>query len=53
MSGFDYCLDLPQRLAKFKAGRFYLYINQLSEIDKDFLKEMITHSVEIIGKNNF
>lgn len=41
MSGFDKRADKLRRLGKHKVGRSCLYVNKLSDIDMDVLKEII------------
>ena len=41
MSGFEKRADKLRRLGKHKVGRSCLYVNKLSDIDMDVLKEII------------
>lgn len=46
LSGFDDFDDLRGRLGKHKVGKACLYINKLSEIDEEVLRQMVQQSVE-------
>ncbi len=43
--GFDQHQDLMARLGKFKTGKACLYINRLSDVDTDVLRELIQRSM--------
>ena len=45
MAGFDEYDDLMGKLGKYKTGKSCLYINKLTDIDIDVLKELVTKSV--------
>lgn len=45
ISGFDGFDDLRARLGKHKVGKSCLYVNKLSDVDQDALREMIRRSV--------
>jgi len=45
MAGFDEYDDLMSKLGKHKTGKSCLYINKLSDVDMDVLKELIAKSV--------
>lgn len=45
-SGFDQFDDLLARLGKHKMGKACLYINKLSDVDQDVLRELIRQSVD-------
>lgn len=44
MSGFDAHPKLMAKLGKYKTGKSCLYVNKLSDIDLDVLKELIHES---------
>ena len=51
MEGFNKHEELMAKLGKFKTGVSCLYVNKLSDIDIEVLKELITLSVDYV-KNN-
>ncbi|MCA9864990.1 MAG: DUF1801 domain-containing protein [Anaerolineae bacterium] len=52
LSGFDDFDDLRGRLGKHKVGKACLYINKLSDIDEEVLREMVRRSVEHMRLTN-
>jgi hypothetical protein len=48
--GFPKHADLLGQLGKYKTGKGCLYINKLSDVDLDILKEMISQSVAVVPK---
>ncbi len=46
MPGFDEFDDLMGRLGKYKTGKSCLYINRLTDVDVDVLRELISQSVD-------
>ncbi|MHA1989918.1 MAG: DUF1801 domain-containing protein [Candidatus Hodarchaeales archaeon] len=51
MSGFSRFDDLMKDLGKYKTGKSCLYIKQLSDVNKDVLKEIATESVKFIKEH--
>lgn len=55
MSGFEKFEALLAKLGKFKTGKGCLYVNKLSDIDLEVLKELISKSIielkEMYGSN--
>ncbi|MEM6845602.1 MAG: DUF1801 domain-containing protein [Bacteroidota bacterium] len=45
MAGFDRYDDLMVKLGKYKTGKSCLYVNRLSDIDLEVLKELVNESV--------
>jgi hypothetical protein len=52
LSGFDDFDDLRDRLGKHKVGKACLYINKLSDIDEEVLRQMVRQSVEHMRQTN-
>ena len=52
MSGFDQYEALLQDLGKYKTGKACLYINKITDIDLQVLKELVEQSVEHMRKTN-
>jgi hypothetical protein len=53
MSGFSKYDDLMSRLGTYKTGKSCLYIKQLSDVDLDVLRELISQSVaQMSGASN-
>lgn len=50
MPGFSRYDDLMTKLGKYKTGKSCLYVNKLTDIDKDVLKTLIKESVELMKK---
>ena len=50
MAGFDQYDELMSKLGKHKTGKSCLYINKLTDIDMDVLKQLIVASVEHMSK---
>ncbi len=50
LEGFPKYTDLLGQLGKHKTGAACLYINKLSDVDLDILKEMISRSVAQMSK---
>lgn len=50
--GFDDYEELMQRLGKHRTGKSCLYINRLSDVDQDVLRELIHRSVEAMRNAN-
>lgn len=48
MSGFDAHPELMAKLGKYKTGKSCLYVNKLSDIDLNVLKELIHESYQWI-----
>lgn len=46
MSGFEPLAPMLNKLGKYKTGKSCLYINKLSDIDEEVLKEMLAASVQ-------
>lgn len=53
MSGFDRHADLLARLGKYKTGKGCLYINRLSDVDQNVLRELIQESVALLKEKGF
>ncbi len=51
MAGFDGYDELLSKLGKHKHGKTCLYINKLSDVDKDVLEELIRRSVAWMREN--
>jgi hypothetical protein len=45
MDGFESYNEILTRLGKYKTGKSCLYINKLSDVDQDVLRELIKNSV--------
>lgn len=50
MAGFDQYDDLMSKLGKFKTGKSCLYVNKLSTINLDVLRELVKQSVDHMRK---
>ena len=46
MSGFEQYEELMEKLGKYKTGKSCLYVNRLSDIDLNVLRELIQKSVK-------
>ncbi len=46
MAGFDRYDDLVSKLGKFKTGKSCLYINKLTDVDLQILRELVKQSVD-------
>jgi len=53
MSGFDQHAELLSRLGKYKTGKGCLYINRLSDVDQNVLRELIQESVALLKEKGF
>ena len=53
MSGFDQHAELLARLGKYKTGKGCLYINRLSDVDQNVLRELIQESVTLLKEKGF
>jgi len=53
MSGFDQHAELLARLGKYKTGKGCLYINRLSDVDQNVLRELIQESVKFLKEKGF
>ena len=53
MSGFDQHAELLARLGKYKTGKGCLYINRLSDVDQNVLRELIQESVTLLEEKGF
>lgn len=51
MPGFEQGRELMDKLGKYKTGKVCLYINKLSDINKDILQKLIEKSVEYVKEN--
>lgn len=51
MSGFEPLGLILEKLGKFKTGKCCLYVNQLDDIDRKVLKQLITKSARHVGKH--
>lgn len=52
MAGFDEYDDLLERLGKFKTGKSCLYLNRLSDVDDQVLRELVRRSAEHVAQTN-
>lgn len=52
MGGFDTYDELLGKLGKHKTGKSCLYINKLTDVDLDVLKELVASSVAHMEKTN-
>tara|TARA_R110002049_G_scaffold265234_1_gene441341 strand:- start:2033 stop:2440 length:408 start_codon:yes stop_codon:yes gene_type:complete len=52
ISGFEPHLELLEKMGKHKTGTSCLYAKQLSDLDQDILKEIITSSVQIVRQSH-
>ena len=52
MPGFEHYEELLEQLGKHKIGKSCLYINKLTDVDKDVLKRLIRLSYEHMKKTN-
>ena len=52
MSGFDQYEALLQDLGKYKTGKACLYINKITDIDLQVLKELVEQSFDHMCKTN-
>lgn len=50
MPGFQRYDELMSRLGKFKTGKSCLYVNKLSDIDEEVLRELISQSVAYMNE---
>ncbi len=50
MGGFQRYDELMSRLGKFKTGKSCLYVNKLSDIDEEVLRELISQSVAYMNE---
>ncbi|NND62491.1 MAG: DUF1801 domain-containing protein [Flavobacteriaceae bacterium] len=48
ISGFEKEKELMAKLGKYKTGKSCLYINRLSDIELDILKEFLKRSMEVM-----
>jgi len=53
MSGFDQHAEILARLGKYKTGKGCLYINRLSDVDQNVLRELIQKSVNFLKEKGF
>jgi hypothetical protein len=44
--GFENQVDLMKKLGKYKTGKICLYVNRLSDLDSDVLRELILRSYQ-------
>ncbi len=52
MSGFDRYDELMAKLGKHKTGKSCLYLNRLSDVDVEVLKELVSGSVTHMKESN-
>ncbi len=52
MPGFDRYEELLAKLGKHKTGKSCLYINRLSDIDTDVLRELIAESAKVMAESS-
>ena len=52
MPGFDRYEQLLERLGKHKTGKSCLYVNKLSDIDMDVLRELVQESVKVMAESS-
>lgn len=52
LPGFDHYEEILSRLGKYKTAKSCLYINRLSDVDLDVLKELVQKSADYIRKRN-
>lgn len=50
ITGFDRYEEIMSRLGKYKIGKSCLYVNKLSDIDMDVLKELSQASLEYMAE---
>jgi len=53
MTGFDQHPEILARLGKYKTGKGCLYINRLSDVDQNALRELIQESVDFLKTRGF
>lgn len=51
IGGFDGYEEMLKKLGKAKTGKSCLYINRLSDLDMDVLKELVRRSYQWVGEN--
>jgi hypothetical protein len=51
-SGFDEYDDLMEQLGKHKTGKSCLYVNRLSDLDLDVLRQLVRESVQHMKETN-